>query len=508
MTRRRPRRGDRRGARIVSVACALLTGSVPGTSWPERTALHPRAADARRHDASAAASSSQVLLLEEVLAAVRAQHPLVEASRAAIDRAGGEVLAAQGGFDPTLELQGAWYPHGDYVNRLVQATIRQPTPFWGLSLLGGWRLSGGDFPLYKGDEVTAAGGEGRLGLELPLLRDGPIDSRRAGLASARQRRAVAGWQFHGTELELLRRATHAYWDWVAAGRRLAIAAELLEIARTRDGALAERVQRGDLALADGLDNQRAILKRQGRLIKAQRAFDKASIALSLFWRDAAGRPQRAPLSALPHELPRPTAAPPVAQQTTDLTAALSRRPDLRELDAQAAGLAIQRDLARNQRWPLLAAFAGSTLDLGDVAYRSARSDLRLGLKLELALPQRSARGRLRSAEAELAGLAAKQRLLRETIAAQLQDAHSALAAAQQQALFAEREGTLAHRLEAMERERLELGNSTLFLVNLREQEAAEAEGRAIDAAAGYQRAWADYQLARGQVVTGPSASSR
>lgn len=497
MTGRGRWRGDQRGARIAAFACALLASAGPVTHSPRRAM-----ADARPSAASAAASPSEVLQLEAVLAAVRARHPLVEASAAAVDRAGGEILAAQGGFDPTLELHGAWYPHGDYVNRGVQATLKQPTPWWGLSLVGGWRLGGGDFPLYKGDEVTASGGEGRLGLELPLLRDGPIDSRRAGLAGAHQRLAVARWQYQGMVLELLRRATHAYWDWVAAGRRLAIVAELLEIARTRDGALAERVRRGDLALADGLDNQRAILKRQGRLIKAQRAFDKASIALSLFWRDAAGRPQRAPLSALPHELPRPAAAPPIEQHARELTAALGRRPDLRELDAQSAGLAIQRDWARNQRWPLLAAFAGSTLDLGDAAYRSARSDLRLGLKLELALPQRTARGRLRSTEAELAGLAAKRRLLRETIRAQLEDAHSALAAALQQAHFAERERTLAQRLQTMERERLELGNSTLFLVNLREQEAAEAEGRAIDAIASSQRAWADYQLARGQSVTG------
>jgi len=56
---------------------------------------------------------------------------------------------------------------------------------------------------------------------------------------------------------------------------------------------------------------------------------------------------------------------------------------------------------------------------------------------------------------------------------------------------------LAEELEEAERTRYAQGDSQLLIVNLREQQTAEAELRAIDARLDHQRAIADLRAARG-----------
>lgn len=72
---------------------------------------------------------------------------------------------------------------------------------------------------------------------------------------------------------------------------------------------------------------------------------------------------------------------------------------------------------------------------------------------------------------------------------------SALEAARQRVLVARREVALATELEAAERQRFEQGDSTLLIVNLREQATAESKVREIDAVLDFQRALANYRAA-------------
>ena len=61
---------------------------------------------------------------------------------------------------------------------------------------------------------------------------------------------------------------------------------------------------------------------------------------------------------------------------------------------------------------------------------------------------------------------------------------------------------MARELEALERDRFDLGDSTQFLVNLRELNTADAAFREIKALADYQKALAEFSAASGRLLDG------
>ena len=61
---------------------------------------------------------------------------------------------------------------------------------------------------------------------------------------------------------------------------------------------------------------------------------------------------------------------------------------------------------------------------------------------------------------------------------------------------------VARELQGLEKDRFDLGDSTLFLVNLREQATFDAEVRAVSALEDYFRAYAGYQASTAEPLSG------
>jgi outer membrane protein TolC len=121
-----------------------------------------------------------------------------------------------------------------------------------------------------------------------------------------------------------------------------------------------------------------------------------------------------------------------------------------------------------------------------------------GVVIDIPLRNRVNRGRVSVAESGMQRISAQQRLQRDRIFAELADVRSALLAASARAQLAESEVQVARDVEAAEKTRYELGDSTLLLVNLREQATAEAALRQIDALLDYHRAIATYRAVLAQ----------
>ena len=245
------------------------------------------------------------LLLPEVMESIRRAYPLIVAALADRRAAEGELQAARGGFDPMLRAKGDATPFGNYRIGRFDLLIEQPTPLWGASAFAGYRVSVGDFPDYDGKLVTNQYGEIRAGVAVPLLRNGPIDRRRASLRRAEASVLVADSSLGEARLAALRTGGSRYIDWVGAGLRRQVAQSLFDLAKVRDEGLQVRVQRGDIPAIERIDNQRALWQRQGLQVAAQRSVEQAALELSLFLRDEQGSPVLVRDSRLPPQLPRP-----------------------------------------------------------------------------------------------------------------------------------------------------------------------------------------------------------
>ncbi|NVI97132.1 TolC family protein [Myxococcus sp. AM009] len=437
---------------------------------------------------------SDTLSLEAVLESVERHYPVIEAARRDVEAAGAELLAAQGGFDPVLRGRVASTPLGGYPYTRVEGVVEQPTALWGANLFAGWRLGSGQFPTYAEQYQTNALGEVRAGVSVPLWRNGPIDRRRAAVARAELGTNAATQAVEQARLESARVATWRYWEWVAAGRRYAVATELRRMAQARDAQLIERVQSGDLAAFEQVDNQRALVQRDGQVVAAERLLQQSAMELSLFLRDAEGQPVLPRPAWLPPGFPIPVAAE-EAVGPLALEDVLERRPDVQRLELSRQQQRVEHQLARNQRAPAVDVSVAAAKDLGAGSLKRDKPELEVGLLLDIPTFNRGATGRALQVEAGLARLEAQLRLQKDRARVEVRDALSALEAARERVTVARRELTLAREIERSERTRFELGESTLLFVNLREQTSAEAAVREVDALTDYHKAVASLRAA-------------
>jgi outer membrane protein TolC len=442
------------------------------------------------------AAVAQPLSLGEVLEGAQRAFPSVVAARSEVVAAEGELQTAQGGFDPSFRARSWLVPISGYPQSRVDAAVEVPTPLWGTSVFAGYRLGLGSIQDYYGERTTWSAGELRAGASIPLLRNGPTDRRRASVGRAELGQHLASQSVVQQRLEVTRLATHRYWEWVAAGRRRDIANALLALATQRDQHLTTRAQAGDVASFEQQDNLRALVQRQGLCVQAERSLAQASFELSLFVRDDEGRSSTLEASRLPSGLPDPDEA---LVPETELAVALEARPEVQRLSDQVGQYDLELRVLRNQLLPALDFTTTVSQDLGrspSAKYDSlGKTELEFSLLLEVPLLYNAPLGRITAASAARAKLVAQLGFARERVEVELRDARSALDAARERVRLTRREIELATLLERGEQTRFELGESTLLIVNLREQASAEARLREVDALVEFHKALASLKAA-------------
>lgn len=435
---------------------------------------------------------SEALTIRELIDVVNQKFPPLEIAKKEEQIAEADLRSSEGAFDIQWKTRFQYTPLSFYQNQRFDTLLEQPTTLWGATLFGGYRLGTGKFAIYDGKLETNPGGELRLGFNLPLLRDGPIDRRRANLQKSKWGVDVAKLQVSQQQLETLRNATHRYWDWVVSGQRVFVFRKLLKIAEERDAALAERVKQGDLPDFERRDNERAILQRRSLLISAERTFQQMAIELSLFFRGPAGEPILVGEERIPLELAEP-------QRTevpeANFEKAMSRRPELARLLAAKAQNEIERDVAANSQMPKIDLQLQTVRSVRDGSITRDGTQLEAGVLVEIPLQANVAGGREDAAIITRSRLEVQERFLKDRIIADVRDAMSAVEASFLRYSVTQKEVELAKKMEQGERVRFFQGESNLLFVNLREQTTADAQIRELEAIGDYRKSIASLKAA-------------
>ncbi|WP_169315281.1 TolC family protein [Terriglobus roseus] len=436
---------------------------------------------------------AQVLQQTDIEESVRKSYPPLLAAFQEINQANADALAAKGKFDTKLKGKAENNSLGYYENRVADVSVEQPLRWGGADLFGGWRIGQGTFPVYEGKYETRSGGEYRVGARLPLLQDRSIDSRRADLQKTAIGQQAAGLSVEQQRLAIMNSAIQRYWLWVAAGNRLAIARGVLQTAQSRQALLDLGADSGQLPAIDAVDNRRAVLQRQGQVVEATRALQGAALDLSLLYRDAAGDPIVPTESQLPPEVTHNPSPDPM-DVNSSVSLAWEKRPDARRVATQRASAEVDLKVARNQKLPDLDLTTSFTSERGTSStVRRGPQEFRAGVVFELPLQRRQAEGRIQAAQARIVQFTKREQFAKDTIREEVQDAISALTTASQRLRVAQEELSVTRQLEQAERTKFELGEGTLFLLNLREQATLESAVRNVTALADHQRAVAAYR---------------
>lgn len=449
--------------------------------------------------ATRGAAPVEPLDLASVLLSVEQQFPLVLAALEQVEIARGSLLASEGAFDTKLEAGTLQETEGFYDGDEYDIKVEQPTTLWGLAVTGGWRRGEGSFAVYDGKRKTNAGGEWKLGARLPLLQGGRVDELRVAMWKARLEQEAAEPAILRKRLEATRKAAEAYWKWVAWGAKAAIGRRLLENAETRQAQVRAAVDAGELAEIDAVDNKRLIVDRRSKLASIERGLQQAAILLSLYWRDPSGAPLVPGPELLPADFPE-VRDPALTVRPGDELLALTRRPELRELELEREALLLDGELFDNQLLPRLDLAVEASQDVGSAVNTpddKGDFEMQASLRFQLPLQRRKPEGKRIANLARRAKLDHELRFLADVVVSEVRDAASALRQTWVRLDQARQNVELARQLEDAERLQLELGESDLFRVNLREKQSAQAASALVDVLAEHFQALVGYRAVLG-----------
>ena len=443
---------------------------------------------------TSATINPRALQLQTVLSSTLNYYPEIESVLQESAIAQAELLQAEGGFDTKLKASSENTPVGFYETYRSKFGIEQPT-FNGGSVFAGYRFGRGDIEPWYLERNTNELGELKLGANWALLRGKQIDARRVAIWQANLKRDAVEPVIQQQLLFSLRDAEIAYWNWVAAGQVFNLNEKLLQIANNRVNGIDERIKAGDLAEITRTDNDRSILSRKVKLIKARAKLEQAAIKLSLYNRDATGLPLIPTVSEVP-ELEDTDSRLPVEDVSGLIASAIACRPEINLicLDIKKISLAISK--SRNDLLPQLNAQVSVSQDFGDPTSASAAASsstqtlfvnfdekdefqVDASLFLSQSLQRRKPTGKIRALQSKLQQLQIKQKFLQQKIEAEVRQNYQLTTAASEQAQVAAESLNLARRLSSVSRDRYEEGDVDLFEIILREQQELDSAAELI-----------------------------
>lgn len=436
------------------------------------------------------------LTFSEVLRQVEENHPKLKSANAERRVSFAKFSEKQAAFDPMINA------NSDYLRYNSTSTPGKPRAAFqneanvemltrsGIKFFGGTRLNLGGVksPLSQ----TGTGGEWYGGMALPLMRDFRINPKIAAERQALIGMEIAETEFTAARLGLFVDAAESYWDWFAAQKRLEVNKNLLNIAQTRAGQIAERVRSGDLPPIDETEATQEVQRRLGNTIKAERDLQKSVYKLGLYLWTPAGTPDELPSGEkVPERLPMPILLMPTVIEN-GVRRALERRPEIANIELAADVSEVDAELAQNARRPNFDLYLAPGRDFGTDAIGTT---MKFGVSYSFPVGRRAADAQLAAARLKLEKIGFEEQLIEQKIAVEVRDLANAVNTAYGRFLLAQRELELAAALERGERTRFELGDSTLFLVNQRERATAEAEIKIIDVRAEYELSLVNFRIA-------------
>ena len=429
--------------------------------------------------AAPAMAETGPLTLAQVLASSRFHAPQVLEAMARVRGAEGRLLSSQAAFDTVFSAEAESRALGYYGGTMGGVSVKQPFSNNGGYAYGGYRISSGAFPVYEDQFVTNQAGEVKAGAIFALMRDRAIDERRFVRTLAEADVDIAEADRLMIAIGVQRAALAAYNSWVAAGLRLKVYQGLLKLAEERQSGFSRQVAEGARPRILLTENEQNILRRQTLVVESEQALAQAAAVLSLYLRDAAGSPVIPSADRLPGTLP-PLLAPAMASADTSTIAA--RRPDFRTLELRIRQQSQRLALDRNNFLPRFDLKVEASQDLGAGSFTRRPAEGKLGLSFTVPLQQSAARGRIAQTNAEIEAVRQRARLLEDQIGADVTQLGVAVDATARLRRIAEDEQDRALTMASAERRRFEAGASDFFLVNVREEAAADAQVRALDAA--------------------------
>lgn len=440
--------------------------------------------------------SSAILTYSNFLQWVNEYHPIAQQIRLLRDRADRQLQFAKGNFDP--QLGGQWdYKAFDGKNyyTLLHSYLKVPT--WiGVGVEAGYAHAAG-YNLNPENKLPESG-QAYLGVNVPLLQGLITDERRTAVQQARVLQDQSEADIRAQLNDLLYESALAYWDWALAFNEQQILSQYRSQARVRFEAIREAYRAGDRPAVDTLE---AFLRIQDRNLGWREAFlrlQKAQLGLSNFLWDAEQNPLLVTNESMP-EMPQQWALQAIDSTQLEqwLDQAAQAHPALMGYDFQLKQLELEERLKRNKILPKLE-FKYNFLANEHVDFVTGNAfveNYKLGVKLSMPILLRQERAGLQLTLIKQKETTFKRSQKAVEIGNKIRAAYIEVNALVE--LLDQAESMLANYQEllAVEQEKFSLGESSVFLLNAREDKVIEAQLKLLYVRLKYLRAQTTLQWA-------------
>lgn len=194
--------------------------------------------------------NAQVLSPEQFIEQVRSFHPIAKQANIKVEKANAALLSAKGGFDPTIEMDASRKTFdGKNYYFYTNPEFKIPTRIGGMDIKAGLEDNGG---LFLNNQITR-GQSSYLGLEMPLLKGLLLDQRRANLQQARLFTQQSEQDRLKMQNDLLFDAYNAYWQWAGSYQLFSIYRQFLQVSLDRFRLVKLAFENGDRALIDTIE---------------------------------------------------------------------------------------------------------------------------------------------------------------------------------------------------------------------------------------------------------------
>lgn len=438
-------------------------------------------------------------------ARVLAYHPLSRQADLYPDEARAGLLRAKGGFDPKVyaDLNGKNFKDKTYY-QYGEAGVKWP--LWlGLELKGNYNQASGTF--LNPESSLPQAGQVAAGISWTLGQGLLMDERRYQVRQGRVGLEQGDAERSLFLNDLLLEAAKTYWNWVVTGNVLEVYEEALRQAQIRHEGLLESFRQGDKPAIDTLETFIQVQNRRLDTNFAQIDRQNAALALNNFlWSD-----NGLPLS--PAQIP-PTPSLPVAGASytelpdaeTLLQTARARHPEIRLYQVKQAMLDLELQWKREKRKPVLDLnyhFLGNGWQFfptaGDEGFGVLANNVKWGVQFSYPLPNRKARGDWQITQIKIAQTDLQLQQKKMEIENKVRQYRNELANLSAQIeLFRAVTENYRILLDA-ENEKFRFGESSVFLINTREQRWLDARVKYLKLLSEFQKTAAGLQWAAGSL---------
>ncbi|BDS15111.1 TolC family protein [Aureispira anguillae] len=422
-----------------------------------------------------------ILTYEQFLQQVYEHHPISKQINIQRDQAKQYLKKARGGFDPKLGTKWDYKNFGkkNYYN-ILNTYLK--VPVWSdISIEAGYNYTQGYY--LNPENTLPQDGQAFLGLKIPLLKGLWTSERRTALQQAKLMVGASEVQIQTALNDLLYAAGKKYWEWGKSYNELLIIQQSLTTAEEQFNAVQKAFRQGD---KPAIDTLKAFIRIQDRTIllnnKQVEVQNAARLVAAYLW-DENQEPLMLKEGTYPITLQQ-LATQPFDQEV--LTASLDQieqHPDLAWYDFKLENLELERKLKINNLMPKLDVkynfLSTNHVDFFATSAATPIQNYKLGVQFSMPIFVRKERADLALTQLKLKQVnfqqAAKQRDLKTKIENYFNEVQNASNQTDNMEQMVDNYKIL---LDA-EKIKFDIGESSVFMMNIRENQLLDAQLKLI-----------------------------